>query len=171
MTEFSLRSIGGSLQLMGVILIVVGVYRTRSQLPGFVRVRVRLRRFWRWVTNKGPVVREASGGIHVTVGVTGTAEVRTGWDSLDNSERIEQLREDIKRLENRAAERERKNSERFRSIEDRIKETHQAASERVTTLEQKVHAFVGGNLHLEAIGAAYFFVGIFLVTWAPELAT
>lgn len=171
MTETAWRSIGGLLQLAGVALIFVGVYRTRMRLPGFVGFRVRVRRFWRWVTRQKPPVVSMSGSIGpLGLSVRGELSVPANWDSLTDSERIEELRTDLGRLRKRLADSQAKTSERFKTLEDRIQDTQQTLEQRLRVLEAKMNSLVGDDLHLEAWGAGLFFLGICFATWAEELS-
>ena len=160
------KSIGGALQLAGVALIFVGVYRTRSQLPEFVGLKARAKRLWNRIRKKpGLHIKTTPAALVLTTG--GSVDVRAlNWDDLDDSERIEALKEDLRRLNDRIAKGNHRTHERIRALEDRLKEARQSTSQQLTSLEAKVHAFAGGNLHLEATGAVCFFVGIILTTWA-----
>lgn len=180
MTETTIRTLGGLAQLFGVLLVALGVWQTRrgfTERPGILGgvSRTAKRTLDRL---KQSIPRRRRGQV-VQVGLAAEGEAATGlrarvtrrfegltFDQLRSrletalnglQKEVDTLRETI----------EAEGEKRARGLESE-REAREIAIEE---LRSQIEIFAGSNLRLEATGAALFFAGIVLTTWAPEIAS
>ncbi len=169
--ECVVRSIGGALQLIGVVLIWVGVRRTSSQLgreSRWAKIKSRASRLFGRTPAPQAVAPEAFGGSTTPVGDLAVRKMR-GWEQLVDQEKIERLRRDIEKHRQEAEDMTQHLKMRIKGVNERVDEVEHHVGRKLLDLTQNVDELAGGNLRLTIWGAVAFFLGVLLATWAPEL--
>jgi hypothetical protein len=163
-SEQSFRIVGGIFQLLGVALIFVGIRQTLGRLG------IGLRQIARELGIPLPAGKPINLTLALTEqddvlasqGETKAKQYRGGTDG-----RLDMLEDLINVVRAEAAEGVRKeDNARLAALEAEQRARQEADQKILASLEKEVRS----KLPLETIGAAWFFIGIALATFAPELA-
>jgi hypothetical protein len=170
-SEFLIRSIGLVLQLLGVVIVVVGIDKTWKSFgkPGIVKL------FFEWWSRR-PGWRR---GIAITPG-TVNSSFRLGkprahsWMPIDPSatidDQVSALTKNVEGLNERLLRCEDEVEAQFEKVSDALRQEQQVRAAREDALQTRLEATQTGGLHISLMGAIWVFFGSILSTLAPEIA-
>lgn len=165
------RTVGGVLQLVGVLLVAVGVARTRRELrlPGVVGA---LRSWFVAMFRRRPVRISGEARVDMTVdAVLATGYAAPNWAALDTEGQIAELKRRLDWVANAMAEHQQAADRGIADLRQTITRERSIRESEARRLEEWLTGLTGGNLHLEAWGALAFFAGIVMATWSVWIAS
>lgn len=180
--EARVRSLGGILQVLGLLGLAVGIRDLRKQfklpsIPSELATEARttlattvgwLRKVFRRPKRQDYTLKAEGFGVTVTPGV-GRFSARSGPGTA-LPDRVSRLEQNFDALERIVLETE---EELAREGEVRKQAMASEAAERQSAdalLGERVESFAVGGIRLEIVGWIWLFVGTLLATWAPEIA-